>query len=77
MSNSKHDSRPTSQSTPANTAPVPRDARLIALILASMGIEDTEPAVLIQLMEFARRTSDYMTDSRLHKPSITGCVSVC
>ena len=56
MSNSKADPRPTTQPTPVNTAPVPRDARLIALILASMGIEDTEPAVLVQLMEFARRT---------------------
>ncbi|WFD00679.1 Transcription initiation factor TFIID subunit 9 [Malassezia yamatoensis] len=67
MSNSKHDSRPTSQSTPANTAPVPRDARLIALILASMGIEDTEPAVLIQLMEFARRyTSQVLQDALVY-----------
>lgn len=36
-------------------APVPRDVRLVALILASMGIEDAEPAVLIQLLEFANR----------------------
>lgn len=38
-----------------STAPVPRDARLISLILASMGIEDAEPAVLVQLLEFAHR----------------------
>ena len=37
------------------SAPVPRDARLISLILASMGIEDVEPAVLVQLLEFAHR----------------------
>ena len=37
------------------SAPVPRDVRLVALILASMGIEDAEPAVLIQLLEFANR----------------------
>lgn len=37
------------------SAPVPRDARLISLILASMGIEDAEPAVLVQLLEFAHR----------------------
>ena len=37
------------------SATVPRDARLISLILASMGIEDAEPAVLVQLLEFAHR----------------------
>ena len=37
------------------SAPVLRDARLISLILASMGIEDAEPAVLVQLLEFAHR----------------------
>ena len=37
------------------SAPVPRDVRLISLILASMGIEDAEPAVLVQLLEFAHR----------------------
>ena len=31
------------------SAPVPRDARLISLI------EDAEPAVLVQLLEFAHR----------------------
>jgi len=36
-------------------APVPRDARLVSLILASMGVEDAEPAVLVQLLEFAHR----------------------
>ena len=36
-------------------APVPRDVRLVALILASMGIDDAEPAVLVQLLEFANR----------------------
>lgn len=39
-----------------NPAPVPRDVRLVSLILASMGIEDVEPAVLVQLLEFAHRT---------------------
>ena len=40
----------------AEAAPIPRDVRLISLILASMGIEDAEPAVLVQLVEFANRT---------------------
>lgn len=39
-----------------NPAPVPRDVRLVSLILASMGVEDVEPAVLVQLLEFAHRT---------------------
>lgn len=44
-----------------SAAPVPRDVRLISLILASMGIDDAEPAVLVQLMEFAQRTSVGLT----------------
>ena len=39
-----------------NPAPVPRDVRLVSLILASMGVEDVELAVLVQLLEFAHRT---------------------
>lgn len=39
----------------SSLAPVPRDARLVSLILASMGVEDAEPAVLVQLLEFAHR----------------------
>jgi len=34
---------------------VPRDARLVALILDSMGIQDVQPPVLIMLLEFAHR----------------------
>lgn len=35
---------------------LPRDARLIALLLASSpAIEDAQPAVLQQLLEFAHR----------------------
>lgn len=41
----------------AQAAPIPRDARLVALILASMGIDDAEPAALVQLLEFANRAS--------------------
>ncbi|CDZ98373.1 Transcription initiation factor TFIID, subunit TAF9 (also component of histone acetyltransferase SAGA) [Phaffia rhodozyma] len=43
---------------------LPRDARIIALILASKGIEDTTPQVLLQLMEFAHRyTTDVLLDA--------------
>ncbi|KAL7414216.1 transcription initiation factor TAFII31 [Mrakia frigida] len=41
---------------------LPRDARVIALILASKGIDDTTPQVLHQLLEFAHR---YTTDTLL------------
>ncbi|CBQ71573.1 related to TAF9-TFIID and SAGA subunit [Sporisorium reilianum SRZ2] len=47
--------------------PVPRDARLIALILASMGVSDVEPAVLLQLLEFAHRyTYDVLSDALVY-----------
>lgn len=39
----------------SNLSYVPRDARLMALILDSMGIEDVQPPVLIMLLEFAHR----------------------
>ncbi|GJP33832.1 hypothetical protein CLOM_g18339 [Closterium sp. NIES-68] len=39
--------------------PVPRDARVVASILKSMGVDDYEPRVVHQLLEFAYR---YMTD---------------
>jgi transcription initiation factor TFIID subunit 9B len=31
---------------------IPRDAKIIALILQSMGIQDCEPRVIEQLLEF-------------------------
>lgn len=34
---------------------LPRDARLVALILAQMGVETASPAVMTLLMEFAHR----------------------
>lgn len=37
------------------TVDLPRDARIIALILASKGIEDATPQVIHQLLEFAHR----------------------
>lgn len=33
--------------------PQPRDARLISLILQSLGVEDYDPKVVHQLLEFA------------------------
>lgn len=47
--------------------PIPRDARLIALILSSMGISDVEPSVLLQLLEFAHRyTYDVLSDALVY-----------
>ncbi|KWU47597.1 transcription factor TAFII-31, partial [Rhodotorula sp. JG-1b] len=45
----------------------PRDARLIALILAAAGAEDCEEGVVRMLLEFAHRyTSDILTDSLMY-----------
>ncbi|BGP38889.1 Transcription initiation factor TFIID subunit 9 [Rhodotorula kratochvilovae] len=54
--------------TRADAAPVlPRDARLIALILAAAGAEDCEEGVVRMLVEFAHRyTSDILTDSLMY-----------
>ncbi|EPQ31242.1 uncharacterized protein PFL1_01427 [Pseudozyma flocculosa PF-1] len=47
--------------------PVPRDARLMALILASMGVSNAEPEVLLQLLEFAHRyTYDVLSDALVY-----------
>ncbi|BGO90562.1 hypothetical protein NBRC10512_005281 [Rhodotorula toruloides] len=53
---------------PQTSQPVlPRDARLIALILAAAGAEDCEEGVVRMLVEFAHRyTSDVLTDSLLY-----------
>ncbi|GAA5986394.1 hypothetical protein JCM10908_003735 [Rhodotorula pacifica] len=46
---------------------LPRDARLIALILAAAGAEDCEEGVVRMLLEFAHRyTSDILTDSLMY-----------
>ncbi|GAA5825667.1 hypothetical protein JCM3770_005987 [Rhodotorula araucariae] len=52
----------------ADAAPVlPRDARLIALILAAAGAEDCEEGVVRMLVEFAHRyTTDILTDSLMY-----------
>lgn len=42
--------------TPSSAAPpLPRDARLIALLLAANGAEDCEEGVVRMLVEFAHR----------------------
>jgi hypothetical protein len=35
----------------------PKDAKILALILKSMGIEDFEPRVIVQLLDFMHRTA--------------------
>lgn len=45
----------------AHYAQMPQDARLISLIIASMGIEDIEPGVEMMLLEWANRK--YRVDS--------------
>ncbi|GAA5900265.1 hypothetical protein JCM5296_003025 [Sporobolomyces johnsonii] len=57
-----------SSSTATSSNPVlPRDARLIALLLAANGAEDCEEGVVRMLVEFAHRyTSDVLTDSLMY-----------
>lgn len=40
---------------PSHHSEIPQDARLISLIVASMGIEDMEPGVEMMLLEWAHR----------------------
>lgn len=57
----------TSYTSTGLPSPIPRDARLIALILASTGVTDVEPAVLLQLLEFAHRyTYDVLSDALVY-----------
>ena len=48
-------SESTSNTINAGNKDLPRDARIIALILASLGVSDAEPAVVAMLLEFAHR----------------------
>lgn len=50
-----NESSSSTKSPGSNLSYVPRDARLMALILDSMGIEDVQPPVLIMLLDFAHR----------------------
>ncbi|ORY91760.1 transcription initiation factor IID, 31kD subunit-domain-containing protein [Leucosporidium creatinivorum] len=55
--------------TPSSSAAplLPRDARLIALLLAANGAEDCEEGVVRMLVEFAHRyTTDVLTDSLMY-----------
>ncbi|WWC58208.1 uncharacterized protein I303_100744 [Kwoniella dejecticola CBS 10117] len=48
-----------------STRPFPRDGRLISLILASKGIQDTDERVIHQLLDFAHRyTADVLTSAQ-------------
>jgi transcription initiation factor TFIID subunit 9B len=42
-------------SSTASSKDIPRDARIIGLILASLGVTDAEPGVVAMLLEFAHR----------------------
>ncbi|KAK9721138.1 Transcription initiation factor TFIID subunit 9 [Basidiobolus ranarum] len=47
--------------------PVPNDAKLVSLILESLDVEDCEPRVIHQLMEFAHRyTVDVFQDALVY-----------
>ncbi|KAG9298337.1 hypothetical protein G9A89_002825 [Geosiphon pyriformis] len=47
--------------------PLPRDAKLISLLLQNAGVEDYEPKVVQQLLEFAHRYSvDVLQDSLIY-----------
>ncbi|GAA5861858.1 hypothetical protein JCM8547_008576 [Rhodosporidiobolus lusitaniae] len=59
---------PPTASTSSTSAPVlPRDARLVALLLAAAGAEDCEEGVVRMLVEFAHRyTGDVLSDSLMY-----------
>ena len=45
----------------------PRDAKIISIILRSLGIEECEPKVIVQLLEFAYKYScDVLEDAYLY-----------
>lgn len=47
--------------------PLPRDARTIALIASSMGIQEVETSALVQLLDFCHRyTSDVLQDAMVY-----------
>ncbi|GAA6041862.1 hypothetical protein JCM8097_004512 [Rhodosporidiobolus ruineniae] len=59
------------------TQPVlPRDARLVALLLAAAGAEDCEEGVVRMLVEFAHRyTGDVLTDSLMYAEHARGAAA--
>ena len=50
---------PDSQKQPVQ----PRDARIVSLILQSLGVEDYDPKVVHQLLEFAHRKKKKLSDT--------------
>lgn len=51
----------------ANENLAPRDAKVISIILRSLGIEECEPKVIVQLLEFAYKYScDVLEDALLY-----------
>ncbi|GAA5834216.1 hypothetical protein JCM11251_000573 [Rhodosporidiobolus azoricus] len=65
---------PTTSTSSAPQQPVlPRDARLIALLLAASGAEDCEEGVVRMLVEFAHRyTGDVLNDSLMYAEHARG-----
>lgn len=59
MSNPPHSASSTSPSVSSGPYTVPREAKLVSLLLSSCGVGDCEPKVVQQLMEFMHR---YVTD---------------
>lgn len=61
--------------TTTNTSPpkdqLPRDARLIGLLLASLGATDADPAVVAMLLEFAHRASQQKAMQSLEQALLT------
>eukprot|EP00029_Vermamoeba_vermiformis_P011393 TRINITY_DN6255_c0_g1_i1.p1 TRINITY_DN6255_c0_g1~~TRINITY_DN6255_c0_g1_i1.p1 ORF type:complete len:171 (+),score=60.67 TRINITY_DN6255_c0_g1_i1:681-1193(+) len=50
-----------------NDEEVPMDAKIVALLLKSMGVEDYEPRVVNQLLEFMNKyISDILQDAQLY-----------
>jgi transcription initiation factor TFIID subunit 9B len=50
-------------STPESS--VPREAKVVSLILRSLGIEECEPKVILQILEFAYKyTTDVLIDAQ-------------
>lgn len=52
---------------PGEARPLPRDARTIALIASSMGIQEVETSALVQLLDFCHRyTYDVLQDAMVY-----------
>ncbi|KAM0673288.1 Transcription initiation factor TFIID subunit 9 [Gurleya vavrai] len=50
-----------------NESTVPRDAKVISLILRSLGIEECEPKVIVQILEFGYKyTCDVFQDAQIY-----------